>query len=129
LYWLPEPWLQEPPVLQLTICCAGRYALPNNGYLTVTGELRAPLQVRYRQGAERMLIEGRGHRDLKRLLQEQDIPAFLRPRLPLVFQQEQLLAVANLPHLNHSDLGIVRIDWQLTAVDESVPYMGGTVSK
>ena len=118
LYWLPEQWLEELPTLQLTITCAGRYELPSNGYLTVSGELSAPLQIRYRQGAERLLIEGRGHRDLKRLLQEQSIPVFIRARLPLVFQQQQLLAVANLPHLNHSALGALSIDWQLVSADE-----------
>lgn len=120
LYWLPEEWLQEPSVLQLTVSCAGRYALPRNGYLTVTGELHAPLQVRYRQGTERLLIKGRGHRDLKRLLQEQGVPAFLRSRLPLVFQQEQLLAIANLPDLNDAALSSVRIDWHFAPGVESV---------
>ena len=118
LYWLPEEYLDEPPVLNLTIGCAGRYQLANNGYLTVSGELHAPLQISYRQGAERLLIAGRGHRDLKRLLQEERIPAFLRGRLPLVFQQGQLLAVANLKHLNHAALGAVTIDWQLIAENQ-----------
>nr|MBP7959060.1 tRNA lysidine(34) synthetase TilS [Thiopseudomonas sp.] len=118
LYWLPEEYLDEPPVLNLTIGCAGRYQLANNGYLTVSGELHAPLQISYRQGAERLLIAGRGHRDLKRLLQEERIPAFLRGRLPLVFQQGQLLAIANLTHLNHAALGSVTIDWQLIAENQ-----------
>lgn len=116
LYWLPENALQEPPALQLTITCAGRYELPGNGYLTVTGVLSAPLQIRYRQGGEYLFIEGRGHRDLKRLLQEQSIPIFLRSRLPLVFQQEQLLAVANLPQLNHPTLAALRVDWHFAPV-------------
>lgn len=111
VYWMPEEGLQEPPALELTITAAGCYVLPDNGCLTVRGELHMPLQIRYRQGVERLWIEGRGHRDLKRLLQEQGVPAFLRSRLPLVFQQEKLLAIANLPELNDASVSAVRIDW------------------
>lgn len=118
VFWLPEHWLQEPPELHITITAAGRYELPGNGCLTITGELVAPLHIRYRQGAEHLFIEGRGHRDLKRLLQEQGVPVFIRSRLPLVFQQEQLLAIANLPHLNHAMLATVRFDWQFTSLFE-----------
>jgi len=42
-----------------------------------------------------MHIEGRGHRDLKRLLNALHIPHFVRPRLPLLYCGDQLLAVAN----------------------------------
>lgn len=116
VYWLPQDYLDEPPALRLTIACAGRYQLARNGFLIVSGELHAPLQIRYRQGAERLLIAGRGHRDVKRLLQEEGIPAFLRGRLPLVFQQDELVAIANLTHLNRPSLSKVTIAWQL--VDE-----------
>lgn len=117
VYWLPQDYLDEPPALSLTIACAGRYQLAHNGFLIVSGELHAPLQISYRQGTERLLIAGRGHRDVKRLLQEEGIPAFLRGRLPLVFQQDQLVAIANLTHLNRPSLSKVTIDWQL--VDEN----------
>ncbi len=76
VYWLSQGYLEEPPALRLTIACAGRYQLASNGFLIVSGELHAPLQIRYRQGAERLLIAGRGHRDVKRLLQEEGVPAF-----------------------------------------------------
>lgn len=85
LYWLTAFWLQAPPDLALTITEAGCYALPANGYLRVEGEVRAPLQVRYRQGAERFFIAGRGHRDLKRLLQECGVPTFCVHVCPLCF--------------------------------------------
>lgn len=76
-------------------------SLPENGqvYLERSAGLPTGLQVAYRQGGERLLLPGRGHRDLKRLLQEAGVPAFLRSRLPLLFAGEQLLAVANLPTL------------------------------
>lgn len=111
LYWLTAFWLQAPPDLALTITEAGCYALPANGYLRVEGEVRAPLQVRYRQGAERFFIAGRGHRDLKRLLQECGVPTFLRARLPIVFLDQQPVALANFPALNHPQLQGLTLTW------------------
>lgn len=111
LYWLTAFWLQAPPDLALTITEAGCYALPANGYLRVEGEVRAPLQVRYRQGAERFFIAGRGHRDLKRLLQECGVPTFLRARLPIVFLDQQPVALANFPALNHPQLEGLTLTW------------------
>lgn len=113
LYWLACFWLQAPPQLSLTVNCAGRYPLPGNGFLLVHGHVSVPLQVRYRQGGERFVIAGRGHRDLKRLLQEQSIPHFLRARLPVLFIAEQPVAVANLPSLNHSDVQQLTVTWQV----------------
>lgn len=55
------------------------------------------LTVRARQGGERLRPAGRqGSRDLKRLLQELDIPPWLRPHLPLLFADDQLVAIADL---------------------------------
>ena len=111
LYWLAECWLQTPPALNLMVHKAGRYALPDNGYLQVAGDVTAPLQVRYRQGAERFFIEGRGHRDLKRLLQELGLPTFVRSRLPVIFLAEQPVALANVPALSHPLLQDVHLTW------------------
>ncbi|MBA4691520.1 MAG: tRNA lysidine(34) synthetase TilS, partial [Pseudomonas sp.] len=75
--------------------------LPGNGSLRLEG---APpigrLQIRYRTGGEVMDVSGRGRRDLKRLLNEAGVPAFARGRLPLLYCEEQLVAVANLPQLS-----------------------------
>lgn len=113
LYWLTDIWLQSPPELHLSVRCAGRYRLPGNGFLLVSGEVTAPLQVRYRQGGERFVISGRGHRDLKRLLQEHAIPHFLRSRLPVFFIGELPVAVANIPALNHPDVQQLTLTWQV----------------
>lgn len=56
-----------------------------------------------------MNLPGRGHRDVKRLLNERGVPSFARGRLPLLYRGEQLLAVANLPGLN----GSVQEGWNL----------------
>lgn len=112
LYWLTDCWLQTPPALNLTITKAGRYKLPANGYLLVEGEVSAPLHVRYRQGAERFFVAGRGHRDLKRLLQEYKVPTFLRLRLPIVCLDQQPVALANFPALNHPQLQGLTVTWR-----------------
>lgn len=112
LYWLDESWLQEPTPVNLTVNAAGRYPLPNNGCLIIEGELATPLQVCYRQGAEVLNIEGRGRRDLKRLLQECAVPTFARSRLPILYSAEQPVAVANLPMLSHSSVQHLIISWR-----------------
>jgi len=99
LWWLSGDWLKQPPATPPTWHNLGQpLRLPGNGELHLIGEPPAgALQVRYRSGGERLLLAGRGSRDLKRLLNENRLPTFIRPRLPLLFCQEQLLAVANLP--------------------------------
>ncbi len=74
-----------------------------------------PLQIRYREGGEVMSLPDRGHRDLKRLLNERGVPGFVRGRLPLLYRGEQLLAVANLRGLNGSAAG--RLEFALAATE------------
>ncbi len=84
--------------------------LPGNGQLTLTGEApEGPLEVRYRQGGEILEVPGRGRRDLKRLLNESGLPGFVRGRLPLLYQGEQLLGVPSLAGLWPAPID----DWQL----------------
>ena len=84
--------------------------LPGNGQLTLTGEApEGPLEVRYRQGGEILEVPGRGRRDLKRLLNEGGLPRFMRGRLPLLYQGEQLLGVPSLAGLWPAPSD----DWQL----------------
>jgi tRNA(Ile)-lysidine synthase len=100
-WWLAGPWLQEPPPPPAWADLARPLHLPGNGTLTWEGGLPSErAQVRYRQGGERLQLPGRGNRDLKRLLNEAGVPGFLRGRLPLLFVEGQLLAVANLPGLS-----------------------------
>ena len=68
------------------------------------------LHIAYRQGGEWLDVPGRGRRDLKRLLNELQVPHFVRPRLPLLYCGERLLAVANLPALGQADC---QLHWQL----------------
>ena len=79
------------------------------GTLTLQPDRRGPLDleslaalgptltVRTRHGGERLRpLRGGARRQLKSLLQEARLPRDLRPRLPLVFAADRLIAVAGL---------------------------------
>ncbi|HFD87280.1 MAG TPA: tRNA lysidine(34) synthetase TilS [Gammaproteobacteria bacterium] len=51
------------------------------------------LKVRARQGGEMLEIPGRGHRSLKRLLQEWGVPEWKRSTLPLLWKDDRLICV------------------------------------
>jgi tRNA(Ile)-lysidine synthase len=121
LWWLSGPWLRAPIGSIPWPDSRQPLNLPDNGQLTFIGDApQGELQVRYRQGGEVMVVPGRGHRDLKRLLNEQGVPVFVRSRLPLVFRQGQLLAVANLPGLDATAHGDWRLGWSAPTSDQSL---------
>ncbi|QRY82027.1 tRNA lysidine(34) synthetase TilS [Pseudomonas sp. PDNC002] len=100
LWWLASPWLGFVPEAYSWAVSAQSLVLPGNGSLRFEGEPPVgPLEIRYRQGGEVMAVAGRGRRDLKRLLNEAAVPAFLRGRLPLLWRGDELLGVALLPDL------------------------------
>ncbi|MGF6392551.1 tRNA lysidine(34) synthetase TilS [Pseudomonas plecoglossicida] len=110
IWWLSGDWLQ--PV-------AGQWhwdqpdsplSLPGNGRVHLQGHAPGSLHVAYRQGGEVLDVPGRGRRDLKRLFNELQVPHFVRPRLPLLYCGERLLAVANLPVLGQANC---QLHWQL----------------
>lgn len=106
VWWLADDWLKAP-AQQDWDDPGQRLALPGNGSLHLSGMMpQGPLRIAYRQGGENLQIAGRGRRDLKRLLNELQVPAFVRSRLPLLYRDDQLLAVANLPELSQGP-------WQL----------------
>lgn len=97
LWWLSGDWLR-PPLSEALVWAdpAAPLHLPGNGRVWLEGQgPRGVLLIRYRQGGEVLELPGRGHRDLKRLLQESGLPAFVRGRLPLLYCGQQLLGVAN----------------------------------
>lgn len=100
LWWLANPWLGFVPENRIWQTPSQALSLVGNGTLRFEGEPPGgPLEIRYRQGGEMMTLTGRGRRDLKRLLNEAAIPAFLRGRLPLLWRADELLGVALLPDL------------------------------
>ncbi|MBV6288990.1 tRNA lysidine(34) synthetase TilS [Pseudomonas aegrilactucae] len=107
IYWLSAEWLAPLQAPVAWVDPSRPLDLPGNGSLSLSGRLpQGPLQVRYRQGGELFELEGRGRRDLKRLLNERQLPRFARARLPLLFLDERLVAVANLS-------GLGQAAWQL----------------
>lgn len=55
------------------------------------------LHVRLRQGGERVRLAGRGqHQALKKLLQAAGVPPWLRPRLPILYAADTVVAIADL---------------------------------
>lgn len=97
VWWLEGCWLLPPLPAAPWLDAEQPLTLPGNGELRWTGaRLLGHCEIRYRQGGEVMAVPGRGHRDLKRLLSEAGVPAFVRARLPLLYVDGQLRAVANL---------------------------------
>ena len=95
--------------------------LPGNGQLEFIGEVPAgPLVIRYRQGGETIDVPGRGRRDLKRLLNESGLPGFMRGRLPLLYQGEQLLAVPTLAGLWACSTGKWQLHWMPQTCDQGL---------
>lgn len=113
LWWLAGEWLHAPSSPAVWAEPAQPLELPGNGWLRLRGEYPGgEWQVRYRAGGEVLALPERGHRDLKRLLNERGVPAFVRGRLPLLYRGEELLAVANLPGLDGSQWGNWQLSWQ-----------------
>ena len=113
LWWLSGEWLRQPPLPAAWDEPTQPLQLPGNGVVQLTGTLPAgPLRLGYRAGGEVMVLPGRGHRDLKRLLNERAVPAFVRGRLPLLYRGDELLAVANLPGLDGSQHGAWQLHWR-----------------
>jgi tRNA(Ile)-lysidine synthase len=112
-------YLQALPSIALSLPAYKPLSLPGNGHVCLRGPAPSgALQVRYRQGGEQLHLPQRGRRDLKRLLNEAGVPGFLRSRWPLLYQGEQLLAVANLPQLSVAAPETWQFVWQLPTNDQ-----------
>ncbi|MDF9616122.1 tRNA lysidine(34) synthetase TilS [Pseudomonas entomophila] len=110
IWWLSGDWLGAVSGDYPWLDSAQPLRLPGNGSVRLrSGRPGEGLRIRYRQGGEVLQVPGRGRRDLKRLLNELQVPCFVRPRLPLLYRGEQLLAVANLPGLTQADC---QLHWQ-----------------
>lgn len=104
IWWLSGDWLQVPQQFSGRSCQSGSIVLPGNGHLEVGTLPEGDWHIAYRQGGEKLHVRKRGQRDLKRLLQEWKVPEFMRQRLPLLFDGDELVAVANF----HEPLGHFR---------------------
>jgi tRNA(Ile)-lysidine synthase len=73
-------------------------ALPTGDRLELIGteSFDTPLRVHARQGGERLLLPGRTHHhSLRHVLQERDIAPWLRARMPLLSNADELLAAGD----------------------------------
>ncbi|EJM67481.1 tRNA(Ile)-lysidine synthetase [Pseudomonas sp. GM49] len=121
IWWLSGRWLRPLPAAVAWQDPASPLAIADNGVLSLTGQIPdGPLQIRYREGGEVMALPGRGHRDLKRLLNESGVPSFVRGRLPLLYKDGQLLAVANLKGLDGDAIGDWHLHWQPLNEDQGL---------
>ncbi|NOT84947.1 MAG: tRNA lysidine(34) synthetase TilS [Methylococcaceae bacterium] len=107
LYCLPLASLKSPIIEAPLVWPTGQAALTINehSHLTVVGAENginrdvwqaAVITVRFRQGGEKIALMGRaGRQSLKNLCQEAAIPPWQRDKLPLVYLDGQLAAVAD----------------------------------
>lgn len=77
----------------------------------------ACIQVGYRQGGESIRLPGRHHKhELKKFLQEQGIPPWIRERLPLIYLDGQLASIAGRwvlePFNAVTGESSVQVDWE-----------------
>ena len=95
--WVWRPEAEGWPALKMPGIGELRLQTTVGGGLSAAALTGAALTVRFRQGGERFRLAGRGHRqELKKLLQEAGIPPWCRDRLPLLYQDDELLAVVGL---------------------------------
>lgn len=118
LYWLSGQWLLSVGEAVPWNDPRAELELPGNGSVSLSGSLPPEaLHIGYRQGGERLDVPGRGRRDLKRLLNEQQVPAFVRGRLPLLFAGSRLVAVANQPVLADGNL---QLSWRAPTSEQGL---------
>jgi len=110
VYLLPEFGAPPPTESLALVPCASR-AVPGVGTVSLqrgygAGLWLVPgeqLTLRWRQGGERCRLPGRsGSRSLKALLQEWHVPPWWRDRVPLLYVEDELLAVGDLAHCESS---------------------------
>ncbi|MCZ6644398.1 MAG: tRNA lysidine(34) synthetase TilS, partial [Gammaproteobacteria bacterium] len=91
-----------------------RILVAEQGGFSINGELR----VVFRRGGEKILVR-ESHRSVKKILQSEGIPPWLRSRYPLLVDDDGLLAVGN---LLYRDVGPQRkagerlwqVEWTIT---------------
>lgn len=98
LYAMPRR--EAPPDRWRTTWDGQRLDLPDGGALRLNPagtRFEPALEVRLREGGERLRPANHAHtRDLRDLLQLANLPPWLRPVCPLLYQQGELIAVADL---------------------------------
>lgn len=121
IWWVPTAWSEFSDATVSWPTLKKPLELPGNGRLEFVGEAHeGSFEVRYRQGGEIIEVLGRGRRDLKRLLNECGVPGFVRGRLPLLYRDEQLLAVPTLAGLWPNPTGDGQLHWMPQTCDQGL---------
>jgi tRNA(Ile)-lysidine synthase len=121
LWWLAGDWLRSPALPDIAVQGNQWLVLPGNGLVRIHGRFPSgDWQLGYRCAGEKMLLPGRGHRDLKRLFNEWCVPVFVRDRLPLLRLDNHVVAVANLPGLCGSHDDSWQLQWQPPTSDQGL---------
>lgn len=121
IWWVPAAWSDFSDASVSWPQPQNPLELPGNGRLEFVGKPpEGPLEIRYRQGGEIVEVPGRGRRDLKRLLNEGGLPGFMRGRLPLLYQDGQLLAVPTLAGLWPDSAGDAQLHWMPQTCDQGL---------
>ena len=121
IWWVPAAWSEFSDATVSWPTLQNPLELPGNGRLEFVGEApKGSFEVRYRQGGEIIEVPGRGRRDLKRLLNECGVPGFVRGRLPLLYRDEQLLAVPTLAGLWPNATGDGQLHWMPQTCDQGL---------
>lgn len=87
---LPEPDKEQAPVSMKE--SKSEYPV-RLGSIVITGGKGLELSIGYRQGGEKFKLNGSRH-SLKNLLQQNHIPPWLRAFVPLIYHNDELVAVA-----------------------------------
>ncbi|MBN8734962.1 MAG: tRNA lysidine(34) synthetase TilS [Xanthomonadales bacterium] len=96
---LPENWQANwnGAPLALPADCGSLVLETTGSDSTDSVRVEPPLTVRFRRGGERIKPAGDAHtRELRDLFQQARVPPWLRERCPLVFDHDELIAVADL---------------------------------
>ena len=99
LQWDWRTELSLPSVLGCLSVSQHEISQSSNNYIAGIARARLPatLSVRFRDGGERIRLPGeKHHRALKKLLQESAVLPWWRERLPLIYADAKLVAIADL---------------------------------
>ena len=89
----------------------GKTVLPDGSRLSVFG-ITDGLIVKFRKGGERSKPKGRKHsQQLKKLLQEYNVPPWLRYQVPLIYSGVDLIAVGDY-WVESSCLQDIKVIWE-----------------
>jgi len=99
--------------------CSQKYANGKYEGLRLRLPLSGKLSVKFRQGGEAIKLNKT--RTLKNVFQEQGVPPWLRDRVPLVFCEDELVAIAGLPGWLIEPT--VAKDWRADSVESGLYFM------